>query len=106
MTSIVLCEIGPPFQRAAVAGEQRDVEFRLDVTGAVPFQLEIAVPRHGGDRALEEGVGVVQEAGMARVFHRGQSAARDLPPIDRQCLQAGLAEIGLQYRARCARRRG
>ena len=72
-----LVRIGPPFQRASVAGEQRDIELGLDVTGAVPFELEIGVPRHGGDRALEEGVGVVQEAGMARVFERAQSAARD-----------------------------
>ena len=94
-----LVRIGPPFQRASVAGEQRDVEFGLDVTGAVPFELEIAVPRHRGDGALEEGVGVVQEAGMARVFQRAQSAARDRPAIDRQRLQAGLAEIGLQDEA-------
>ena len=33
---------------------------------------------------------------MARVFHRAQSAARDRAAIDRQRLEAGLAEIGLQ----------
>ena len=94
-----LVRIGPPFQRASVAGEQRDVELGLDVAGAVPFELEIAVPRHRGDGALEEGVGVVQEAGMARVFQRAQSAARDRAAIDRQRLEAGLAEIGLQDEA-------
>ena len=94
-----LVRIGPPFQRASVAGEQRDIELGLDVAGAVPFELEIAVPRHRGDGALEEGVGVVQEAGMARVFQRAQSAARDRTAIDRQRLEAGLAEIGLQDEA-------
>jgi hypothetical protein len=41
-------------------------------------------------------VGVVQEAGMTRVFQGAQSAASDRPAIDRQRFQPGLAEIGLQ----------
>ena len=81
---------------AAVARQQRDVELRLDVARAVPLQLEVGVPRHRGDGALEEGVGVVQEARMARVLERREPAAGDGLALDGQHLQPGLAEIGLQ----------
>ena len=87
-------DIGPPFERAAVAGDERDVELGLDQTRAVALELEVGVPRHGGDGAQEEGVGVVQEA--ARVFERTQAAAGDRAALDGKRLQAGLAEIGLQ----------
>ena len=89
-------DVRPPFERAAVAGEQRDVELRLDVACAVAFEIEIRVPRHGGDRPLEERVRVVQEAGLARVFERGETAAGDRCTIDGQHPQSGLAEIGRQ----------
>ena len=60
------------------------------------FELEVAIPGHGGDGALEEGVGVVQEAGVARILERAQAAAGDGAALDRHRLQAGHAEIGLQ----------
>src|SRR5579883_1629507 len=63
------------------------------------FQLEIGIPRHRSDRALEEGVSIVQKAGVARVLECGQSTASRGCAIDRQHLQAGLAEIGLQNKA-------
>jgi hypothetical protein len=46
--------------------------------------------------ALEEGVGVVQEARVARVLHRRETAARHVPALDRDRPQPGLAETGLQ----------
>src|SRR5262249_60157743 len=66
-------DIGPPFARAAVAGDERDVELGLDQAHAMPLELEIGVPGHGGNRAQEEGVGVMEEA--ARVCERAQAAA-------------------------------
>ena len=50
-------------------------------------------------RALEEGVRVVQKARMARVFQRCQPAAGHRLALDRQHLEPGLAEIGLQDQA-------
>ena len=89
-------DVRPPFERAAVAGEQRDVELRLDVARAVAFEIEIRVPRHGGDRPLEERVGVVQKAGLARVFERGETAAGDRSTIDGQHPEPGLAKVARQ----------
>ena len=89
-------DIRPPLERPAVAGEQRDVELRLDVARAVAFEIEIRVPRHRRDRPLEERVRVVQEAGLTWVFERGEAAAGDRRTIDGQHPQAGLAEIGRQ----------
>ena len=62
----------------------------------VAREREVRVPRHGGDRALEERVGVVQEAGMARVFERREAAAGDTLALDGEHLEPGLAEIGRQ----------
>jgi hypothetical protein len=87
-------DVGPPFERAAVAPDERDVELGLDQARPVALELEIGVPGHGGNRAQEEGVGVVEEA--ARVFDRAQAAAGDGAALDGKRLQAGLAEIGLQ----------
>ena len=81
-------DVGPPFERAAIARQQRDVEFRLDVARAVPLELEVGVPRHRRDGALEEGVRVVQEARMARVFQRRKPAAGDRPALDRTASSA------------------
>jgi hypothetical protein len=91
-----LADVGPPFERAAVARDQRDVELGLDQLRAVAREVEIRVPRHGGDGAQEEGVGVVEEAGVPRILHGAQSAARHRAALDRQGLHPGLAEIGLQ----------
>ena len=77
-------DVRPPFERPAVPGEQRDVELWLDVARAVAFEIEIRVPRHRRDGALEERVRVVQEAGLPRVFDRGEAAAGDRRPIDGQ----------------------
>ena len=87
-------DVRPPFERAAVAGDERDVELGLDQARAVTLELEVGVPGHGGDRAQEEGVGVVEEA--ARAFERAQAAACRRAALDGKRLQAGLAEIGLQ----------
>ena len=89
-------DVGPPLQCPPLAGDERDVELGFDQARAVPRQFEIGVPRHRAERAQKEGVGVVQEAGMARVFERAQSAAHDRRALDRKRLEAGLAEIGLQ----------
>jgi hypothetical protein len=79
-------EIRPPLQRAAVLEQHRHVELGLDVAGAVLLEVEIAVPRHVGDRALEEGVRVVEHAGMARILLGAEAAARHRQAVDRQCL--------------------
>ena len=89
-------KIGPPFEGAAVFGQQHDVEFGLDVDGAVPLEFEMGVPRHRRDRALEKGMRVVEKSRIARVFDGGQSAARQRRAIDRKHLKAGLAEISLE----------
>ena len=89
-------DVRPPFERAAVAREQRHVELRFDVARAVAFELEIRVPGHGGDGPLEERMRVVQEAGLARVFDRREAAARDRRTIDGQHPEPGPAEIGRQ----------
>src|SRR5689334_8517525 len=60
----------------------------------MPRELEIAVPRHGRDRAQEERVGVVQEPGMARVFERAEAAACHRLALEHQYFEPGLAEIG------------
>ena len=89
-------DIRPPLERAAVAGEERDVELRLDVVCPVALEIKISVPRHGGDGPLEKRVRVVQEAGMTRVLECGEPAAGDRRPIDRKDPEARLAEIGGQ----------
>ena len=96
-------DIGPPFERVAVARQQRDVELRFDVARAVPLEIEVGVPRHRGDRALEEGMRVVQKARIARILDGREPAAGDRAAIDRKRLQPGLAEIGLQDEAVVAR---
>jgi hypothetical protein len=88
--------IGPPAEHAAFFGEQRDVQFGLDEMRAVTLKLEVGVPGHRRDRALEEGMGVVEKARMARVFQGCEAAAGHGLALDRQHLQPGLAEIGLQ----------
>ena len=89
-------DVGPPFERAAIAGDERDVELRLDVLRAVPFKLEVRVPGHRRDGALEERVGVVQESRVARVFQGGEPTARHRLALKRECLEPGLAQVGLQ----------
>ena len=89
-------DIGPPFKRAPLACDQGDVELRFDVARAMAFKLEVGVPRHGGDGALEERVGVVQEPGVARVFQGGKPAPGNGFAFDRQGLEAGFAQVGLQ----------
>ena len=100
------CDVRPPFERAAVAGEQRDVELRLDVACAVAFEIEIHVPRHRGDRPLEERVRVVQKAGLARVFERGETAAGDSSTFDRPVSAVRPDQGSSRGSARCARRQG
>ena len=92
-------DVGPPFERAAVAGDERDVELGLDQLRAAAREVEIGVPRHGGDGAQEEGMGIVAEAGAPRVFDRAQAAAGGRTALDRQRLEPRLAEIGLQDEA-------
>ena len=91
-----LADVGPPLERAAVAGDERDVELGLDQLRAVPLERKIRVPRHGGDGAQEERMGVVEESAMARIFDRAQSAAGHRAALDGERLHPGLAEIGLQ----------
>jgi hypothetical protein len=89
-----LADVGPPFERAAVAGDERHVELGLDQLRAVALERKIRVPRHGGDGAQEERVRVVKE--MARVFDRAQAAAGHRAALEGKRLHPGLAEIGLQ----------
>jgi hypothetical protein len=63
---------------------------------AVAREREVGIPRHRGDGALEEGVRVVQEAGMARVLERGEAAAGHVLALEGEHLEAGLAQVGLQ----------
>src|SRR5262249_1850487 len=60
------------------------------------LEVEVRVPRHGGDGAQEEGGAVVEEAGMPRILERAQSAARHRTAPDRQGLHPGPAQISLQ----------
>ncbi len=60
------------------------------------LELEVGVPRHHRNGALEEGVRVVQEARMPRVLERGEAAAGDVLALERQHLEARLAKVGLQ----------
>ena len=89
-------DVRPPLERAAVARDERHVELRLDVARAVAFEVEVGVPRHRGDRPLKERVGVVQKARMPRVLERGEAAARDRRPVDRQHAETSLAEVRRQ----------
>src|SRR5262245_59933016 len=81
-----LLDIGPPFKRAPGAGDERNIEFGFDAMRAVLLECKVAVPRHGGDGALEKGVSVVQDAGMTRIFEGGEPAARNAFALDRQGL--------------------
>ena len=96
-------DVRPPGENAVILGQQRDVQLRFDVARAVPLQLQVRIPRHRGDRALEEGVRVVQKARMTRIFERGEAPARHRLAVDRQHLHPGLAEIGLQDHSVVAR---
>ena len=96
-------DVRPPLERAAVARDERHVELRLDVARAVAFEIEVGVPRHRGDRPLEERVAVVQKARMPRVLERGEAAARDRRPIDRQHAETSLAEVHTPGSGRCDR---
>jgi hypothetical protein len=68
-------EVGPPLEHAAVAAHQRDIQLRLEILRAAPLELQVAIPRHVRDRAMEEGMRVVQEAGPARILRGLQAAA-------------------------------
>ena len=87
-------------------GQQRDIQLGLDVVRAMALKLEVRVPRHRRDRALEECVRVVQKARMARVFERRKAAAASRPcarspaPSSRPCRDR------LAGSSRCGRRRG
>lgn len=61
-----LPEIGPPFQDAAVLQDQDDVERRLRVLGAAPFELETAISRHSGKAAMAKRMRIVQKAGRRK----------------------------------------
>lgn len=63
---------------------------------AVARELEVGVPRHGRDGAMEKRVGVVEESGIAWIFQRCQSAAGSGRPIHRQDFQSRLAQVSLQ----------
>src|SRR4051812_27293875 len=67
-------EIGPPAKRIAALQEQRDVELRLYVFRAAALELELAVPRHLVDRAVEERMDVVPEARPARLLDGAEAA--------------------------------
>jgi hypothetical protein len=90
-------KLGPPLERAAVIQDQRDVEWRLDVAGAVALQLQVAIPGHRGECAMKKRVYVVIKARQARVFDRRQSAAGDVGAVEREELQPGAAQIRLQH---------
>ena len=96
-------DIGPPLQRAAVAGQHGDVQLRFDHPGAVALQVEIPVPGHGVDGAQEEGVGIVDQPRMKRILCCSEAAAGLAPALDRQGLQPGARQIGLQDQAVMAR---
>ena len=88
-------QVGPPFERAAVAQQQCDIEFGLDVTHTVAVQFEIAEPRHLRDRAVEKGMRVVRETRQARIFQRAQSAARCGRAVEGERAQAAAGEVSL-----------
>ena len=79
-----LLEIRPPFKRRAVFRQHGDVQCRLEVYRAVAFEAQVAVPRHPVQRPVVERMGIVQKAGMPRVLHRGEAAARLVPRLDAQ----------------------
>src|SRR5438045_4107329 len=85
-------EIGPPAQRRARGQDERDIELGFHVAGAVPRELELAVPRHLVERAVEERVGVVAVTGPARVFDRREAAADRGGSLEAHGLQAGAPE--------------
>ena len=89
-------EIGPPLQRASVVQQQGHVQLGFDVARAVAGDIEVSVPRHLGQRALEEAVGVVAKARVARVVYGLQPAADERPAFDRQHLEPSARGIGLE----------
>src|SRR5688572_20304704 len=68
-------EVGPPAKRRVVFQDQRDIELGLQVARGAALELELAVPRHLVERAMEERVDVVPVTRPARVFDRGEAAA-------------------------------
>src|SRR6185503_15072302 len=94
-----LLEIGPPFQRRAVAAHEHDVQLGLDVDGSAPRQLQVAVPGHAVEGPMEEGVGIVQEARVPFVLDGGEPAAGHVAPLEAQDLQPRPAEVVLEHEA-------
>src|SRR5204862_3538357 len=85
-------EIGPPLDAAALREQQRDIELRLDIFRPMPREIEIAVPRHLRERAVEHRMRIVPKAG--RILDRREATARGVETIDREHAQTGLGEIG------------
>src|SRR5688572_5878541 len=92
-------EVGPPAKRRVAFQDQRDIQFGLKVASAAALELELAVPRHLVDRAMEKGVDVVAVTGPARVFDRGEAAADRVAALKAQRLQPGAPEVGLEDEA-------
>ena len=96
-------DIGPPFQRAAIAGQHGDVQLRLDHARTAALQVEIPVPGHAGNGAQEEGVGVVDQPRMKRILQHGEAAAGLAPALDRQGIEPGARQVSLQDQTVMAR---
>ena len=89
-------QVRPPFQRASIALQHRDVQFRLEIAHAMPLELEVAEPRHPGDGAVKERMRMMREARQSWILHRAQSAAGLGRSIQRERPQAQPCQIGLR----------
>src|SRR4030095_7050200 len=61
-------KVSPPLQRFTVPKQQGHVEFWFQVTSSVSFELEVSKPRHLSDCTMVEGMCVMEEPWMTRVF--------------------------------------
>src|SRR5262249_12951039 len=92
-------EVGVPAERASIPTDDGDVQLRLDVLHTPALELQVAVPGRERDRAVEDRVDVVENAGESGVFDSGEAAGGLQVPINGQDSQAQAAEIGLQNEA-------
>src|SRR5207247_958558 len=73
-----------------------DIELRLEITDAVLFQFEVAIPRHRSQGPMEERVGVVPETRQARVVDCHQSATGNWGAVQRKRPESATREVGLE----------
>lgn len=92
-------EVGPPAQRIAALEGERHVELRLDVPRATALEVELAVPRHLVERAVEERMDVVPVARPARILDRAEAAADAIAALQAEGLEPRPAQVGLEDEA-------